>query len=563
MLKLLLPSRIGKLQIYNEYIISIYIDHFNFRAVLLKKNISELIVEKTFQKKFDVSDESINRRLYFDKDKIKDAFSELLKEVPRFDEIRIVLSSDLIIFKELKLPFSDPEKINLLLPFEIKPHIPFDVEDISMDFLITDILEDGQAQLSIAAIRDVDLSKLISGIKESDLTCFNLGVDAFVFYELLKRDNFSLENNSFFLELGEKSLLFGFLEKKSLSKIKAFEFGLSDIVKNICKTTNLEKEVVLKNLEEIGLFEEGSDFSQKAKSEFLNIFKEVVFAIEIFLMDSKVGNGDESCIVFEGEHKIKDFNLFFSHLTGIQSQYFSINNWMSFSKISFKSKEEKDNIIFFKPIAFVSSLEMSDFNLAAKLIANPEKKIISKQVAISLLLIFCSMFYLLVAGFSEINKLSILSAKTEAMVINQLKKILPPDPKNNKKTTTKKLLANTIEYLETRKSIQLQNGYSLPDFLAELFEVTRIIDRTRFGVIINNLSIKQDKEFHYKINLQGMFDQSKSSTEADNFMAFLRVLKLSRRLSLQEDVKYDGDEKDVTKNFSAILSGLENNENNG
>jgi hypothetical protein len=169
----------------------------------------------------------------------------------------------------------------------------------------------------------------------------------------------------------------------------------------------------------------------------------------------------------------------------------------------------------------------------------------------------------LASGFSEINKLSLLSVKTETMVINELKKILPADPKNNKKITTKKLLASTIEYLETRKSIQLLSGYSMPDFLAELFEVTRIIDRTRFGVIINNLSIKQDKEFNYKINLQGVFDQSKSSTESDNFMAFLRVLKLSRRLSLQEDVKYDGDEKEPTKNFSAILSGLEHNENNG
>jgi hypothetical protein len=247
----------------------------------------------------------------------------------------------------------------------------------------------------------------------------------------------------------------------------------------------------------------------------------------------------------------------------MQSQYFSVSNWINIAKIHFNSKLEEENTTFFKPIAFVSVLEMSNFNIASKLLANPEKKIISKQVSISLCLIFFSICYLLASGFSEINKLSLLSVKTETMVINELKKILPADPKNNKKITTKKLLASTIEYLETRKSIQLLSGYSMPDFLAELFEVTRIIDRTRFGVIINNLSIKQDKEFNYKINLQGVFDQSKSSTESDNFMAFLRVLKLSRRLSLQEDVKYDGDEKEPTKNFSAILSGLEHNENNG
>jgi hypothetical protein len=563
MLKSLLPARIGKLQIYNEYILSIYIDHFHFNAVLLKKNSSSLIVEKTFKHSFDAPDEAINRRLYFDKEKIKEAFLKLLKHVPKFDEIRIVLSSDLTIFKQLTLPFSDPEKISLLLPFEIKPHIAFDVEDLSMDFLITDILKDGQAELSIAAIRDVDLSKLISAIKESGLTCYNLGVDAFVLYELLKKDHFDLENISCFLEFGEKSLLFGFLEKKSLSKVKVFEFGLFDVVKNICKITNLEKEEVLKKLSEIGLLEESSDFSQKAKAEFLNIFKEVVFALEVFIVDSKIGNGVGSCIIFEGEFKIKDFNLFCFELTGMQSQYFSVSNWINIAKIHFNSKLEEENTTFFKPIAFVSVLEMSNFNIASKLLANPEKKIISKQVSISLCLIFFSICYLLASGFSEINKLSLLSVKTETMVINELKKILPADPKNNKKITTKKLLASTIEYLETRKSIQLLSGYSMPDFLAELFEVTRIIDRTRFGVIINNLSIKQDKEFNYKINLQGVFDQSKSSTESDNFMAFLRVLKLSRRLSLQEDVKYDGDEKEPTKNFSAILSGLEHNENNG
>jgi len=38
--------------------------------------------------------------------------------------------------RNLQVPFSNPKKIRMVLPFEIEPHLPFQAEDLAIDFSI-------------------------------------------------------------------------------------------------------------------------------------------------------------------------------------------------------------------------------------------------------------------------------------------------------------------------------------------------------------------------------------------------------------------------------------------
>jgi len=566
MLKWLLPAKVGKFRLYSELFLVVYLDNFQINAVLIKIGKNAFKVEKFFQKFFESIDATLNRRLYFDKEKLREVFEELFKEIPVFDQMHLLVSAELIIFKQITMPFSDPEKISKLLPFEIESYIAVNSGEVSLDFLPIESLPDGQTKVIAAAIRDADLSKLVPFFKSFNTQVYKIGVDAFVLYELLKQipSNCEPDKLTCFLELGEKSLMFGFVENLSLQNVRVFEFGIFDVVKSIAKRLGLTSEEVFKKLSEIGVMSLSDNFSKTAKEELLIFFKEVIFVLDVYVMGSSFGNKLGKLVIFDKVLCIKNFDEFCAEALQMPTQYFATNNWLELSKIKFHRSISIDQMpIVLKLLGFLSLKSLDDFSLSSKLFPHPDRNIVSKQIFFSMGLAFFTMLYLLFSGFSQTSYLSSLALKKEAEVVSKLQKILPAEGKNQKKVTLKKLLASVTEYLAKRKTVQSQSGYGVPDFLANLFEVTRLIDRTRFGVTINNLTIKQDSDFSFKMSLQGNFDQSKSVSEVDNFTSFLRVLKLSRRLSLLEDVKYDGDEKAASINFSLVLGGLDSNENNG
>ncbi len=48
----------------------------------------------------------------------------------------IVVPSELVLYKELKFPFKDAEKIRAVLRYEVEPLLSFPIDDAIMDFIV-------------------------------------------------------------------------------------------------------------------------------------------------------------------------------------------------------------------------------------------------------------------------------------------------------------------------------------------------------------------------------------------------------------------------------------------
>lgn len=563
----LLPAQIGSLRIYSEVILVISFDFNAIKVAVVSIRSGGFFIQRLYQYSFD-QEVASGKKMVFDKDWIKQAIEEIFKTTPVFDELRILIPVAMVLSKELSLPFRDPSKIKKVLAFEMEPYIIFDPEEVSLDFLETEKFADGKVHIIVAVLRDQDCAKLVSTLKSFDKSCSSLGVDAFVEYELIRSLPEYAQNLSMllFLELGSQSITLGFVEKMALKSIRTFEIGLLDFLKNVQKESNKDATDILQYLANVGIkINSSDDFDILLKQYFLALFKEIVFSLEAFLLNVSAVGKVEKLILFEGFIKIKNIEEVINLAMQVEVQKFPTAHFLAQLKTSVAKQVDQDKIdSFIKLIGYVVLPGFSNFDLGYKIFPYPDKKLLTKQLSLAALLVVFIFGYFFYFSFAQLNTLEEIAVQKEAEVIKHLKELQPDQSSTKKRIVLKTLMSEVVAHIEKKVLVQNESSYKVPDMLVMMLELTRLLDRTRFGIIIKNLSIKPDKEngFKYVILLQAVFDQTKSSSEVDNFASFTRVLDLSRRLVLLEPVKQEEDAGSKSSFGFSLRLGLGNYENN-
>lgn len=85
------------------------------------------------------------------------------------DNVSIVVASDHAAFRHLTLPFSDKQKIEQVLKFEIESELPhFDIDDVIVDYQVMD-QDDSAAELLVTAVPKDDVQRAISACEKAGI----------------------------------------------------------------------------------------------------------------------------------------------------------------------------------------------------------------------------------------------------------------------------------------------------------------------------------------------------------------------------------------------------------
>lgn len=566
MLKWLFPAKIGSFRFYESRLLIIQLDIGVSKAALVKVDKNKIIVENILSKTWEIKNILFAKKHFIEKDFLVSFLKDVFSSFSKFDELWIIVPSHLAVFREISVPFTEREKINKILPFEMEPHLAFKPNEVSIDYLLTSIDLPSTANLMTCMIRDVDFIKLTEIIHEQNYSCNKLVVDFVLIYEILKSSpQYYLSNSKLlFFDIKEYSLTFGFLQNQKLTNLRVFDFGTFDIFETLKKELKLSvEEIVALIKDEVFSSDDQKSLQDKkniAKKILTNIFREVFFSVEAFLLNSEHGNDLEKLLIFDStDGKAWQLKDFLSEHFSINIEIFDVPSWFQSSNVDLKKNSQKEAVDFVKLIALASSDELQHFNLGKKLFADADRSIFKKQFILASTLIIGTILFIFVNGFIKISSLNKMLLQKETVLLSELKNILPKENTVSKKTNLKKMLQNAVDLLEKKETIQKSSNYQIPDFLAVYLDLTRLFDRTRFGVVLNNISIKQDVDFGYKINIDGVFNKSKSSLETEDYTTFLRVINLSRRFYVIK-VSPEADDSSNEINFSITL-GLTKNEN--
>lgn len=566
MLKIILPSTIGKWRLYEERVLVIQIDIGLIRAIIIKISSQHFFTEKFFEKKLEYQENSNTKRNLLEKDFLADFLDEILKMTKSIDEVFVIFPANFTAFRELKLPFAEHEKINKVLLFELEPYLAFPVKDISVDFLITKQVEGHPEQTSVLAtiIRDADFAKLTYALKQVNLSCNKLIPDVLVIYEILKLmpEYYLSKENIVFIDLREHSCTVGFLLEQRICGIRVFNLGTEEITKNTIKATNMSQEnfdLFLQNKKDF--FETKDKNEEDAFNSLKENFNEMFLYLESFLLSHTVSGSIDKLILFNTKTSLETFLIkFLEKLCNTKVEQIDINTFLQNAKIFVPEGKLTTSSSFIKLMTPIAANDLKIFNLGNKIFSDADRSILSKQIIICCLMMTIIFLFIASSGFIKINNLSSILTKKEELLAQKLKTLLPKESSNSKKIVIKKMMQDSIKFLEQKRSAQNLSGYDYPNFLVTFLELTRLFDRTRFGVTISSLDFKKDSDNEFKLTIQGIFDKSKSISDVDNFAAFLRVLNISRYFVLLQSPENSDVDSETQINFSIIL-GIRKNEN--
>jgi Tfp pilus assembly PilM family ATPase len=136
-----IPEKIGDRYLFSKRIIGFDIGKTHINATQLYLNGTHVTLEKFIEIPLELGTVTNYP------ERVGNAIKLVMLQVDRYDEIRTSLSSSLVVFKEIKLPFVGHDKIALVIDFEIEPLLPFAINDALVDFIITKELDEEKSSL--------------------------------------------------------------------------------------------------------------------------------------------------------------------------------------------------------------------------------------------------------------------------------------------------------------------------------------------------------------------------------------------------------------------------------
>ena len=519
-----LPEKIGTKRILSKKVISFSIEDNVVKAALVYVKRSKTIIENLFEKPIESSNKND-----FSQNASK-AIKSILDQVKKYDQVKISIPSSMTTFKELSMPFTNKDKIKMILDYEIEPMLPFPIEDAISDFIITKQIKHKKtmtAQILACIVRKQDLQDILNLYYDAGIKPNNISVDLFSIYSVYQQipEYNKLTNLTVFLDLGFSSTQIALLDDGQLRITRFIPNGIEKIIKNISKELNQSIENIQNTVftQELRTLQQ-NDFDKSLQKQLIDLFNEIQFTLNSFSSKLNLKIGISKIFLMGKASQIKGLQRFASNLLQIPCENFKTDK--IFTNNTFKNKVKKAITNWTNYIVPLGTSAPSgsqiDFNLQRKEFAIPNMTLLKKQIGTTII-IGCLIFgTILFNGYRQINKLLITSKNLENIQITRLKSILPKNSPTLKKTNFKTVLKETEKFVNEKTEIWAPLARQKVKPLEILQELTRIIDKRRFDVTIEQISIEDIENDSIKIEVDGFF---KSKTGTKHFEAFRELEK--------------------------------------
>ncbi|MCK4650771.1 pilus assembly protein PilM [Candidatus Babeliales bacterium] len=552
-----LPEKIGNFRIYSQKILGIYVLEKSVTCAQVHVKRNKNIIEKLIEEKIEEG----TPETYIER--TAQTIQKILSKVDKYDLIRVCIPASLIVFKELEVPFKDTSKIRMILDYEIESMLPFPIEEAVVDFIITKQSgKNGPTKILAAAIRNSDLENILKIYHEAKIEPNHISIDLFAIYSLYQQipEYKNIKNVSVIIDLGSNTTHIAFLQDGALRLTRIIPRGIQNIAQKISNDVNIHIEDIKKNILDNGLQTKKDKVYEK---HFISFFHDIQFTLNSFLLKLNISKGINK-ILFTGKYSyLKDLSKFCNNLFQISCEVFSCEKL--FENQYFKNKVKTIQFANWSPYLFalgtaLPSSEQYYFDLRKKIFLYPYQKLIKKQLITSLIIIFIMFTTIVTGGYLQTKKLSNKIKKIEEKEIKKLKKVFPKEFRFRKKITLPWLIKEVENLIKERLEIWAPFEIKPLDtnMLVILQELTNIIDKRQFDVMVETVSIVEKKEIP-KIEVVGFF---RSKTGSDHYTYFAELeKKFNESKILKPWDEKDGIEPSLVEDkgirFTAILKLVE------
>lgn len=482
-----LPEKINNYYLFSQRIAGIVINATHIHVTQLLAKGHTFFIEKSIQETIETDSNATNS------ERIIATLKKIKEQLDTCDEIRTVLPSNMVIFKELKLPFYEYENIKMVINFEIEPLLPFATKDAVIDFIITkQIPEEQSSEILVAAVQKKYIAEHLELFKQAGIEPTTITVDLFSLFGLYQQiSSYQQQTGStFLLGIDLHTTHIGFIYNNQLRSIRTINKGISGVIKAATEELGLTPRNVMDHLMRFGFTSTDkpsiTDALKKAMASFLN---EVQFTINSFTAQTVQTEAVNPILLFGDGALIKDFPRFIQETILVPATLFSVQELIDSKKVVVSSSVRNIQLDALSFSAALPSTITSEFNLLKDEFRPATTPVFIKQLTAVGVLTLVSLGSLIAFSVLDTRKIQREATDSEQEAIELLRERFPQKIESDESNLENAIdIASDALQNEERTWLTF-SGQSRTSFLKYWLELTNRIDKEALGFVIESLSI--------------------------------------------------------------------------
>jgi type IV pilus assembly protein PilM len=531
--EIFLPERIGSKRLLSQHIAGIALQEDSVQLAIVYSKRSGSVVENLVLQNIEQGPEDTYPV------RAAQALKHFLPQIKHVDQIRASIPASIVTFKELQMPFTDSEKIRMVIDYEIESMLPFSPSEAVIDFITTKKIPDqGASQVFVAAVRNQDLESFLDIYKQAGIEPSHITIDLFAAYGLYQQiqDYSSITQGSTLINIDETSTQIAFLQNSELRLTRSIPRGFTSLVKNISEETKIPEEEVIQKFISQGIKIGNDDPFNKAVSKHLiNFLNDIQFTLNSFSLKLNFYEGVNR-LLFSGKFiNIKNFIEFCTNTLQIPCEIFDCKKLFVKSRIKTKIKDIRvvwSNFI----IALGTALppeQQSDFDLRRKNFVLPNITLITKQLVTAVIVILFMLITIGINGYVQIAKLKSNFNAAQRHGIERIKSIFPKE-KLVKSQSLSAVVQSAEQILKDNQKLYAPFLKEKMNALDIIFELTDILDKSIYNVSLLDATLEDKEAEEIRITVEGNF-KAKGDAQYNEWTPLEQKIKESQFFQCVEE----------------------------
>lgn len=528
-----IPEKLGSYYLLSKRIIGFDLSKTHVYASQIYLSGNSILLEKFYQEPID-PDAS---RPYVIR--VGEAIERVVDKAPFCHAINTSLSSSVVIFKELQLPFVDAEKISMVLPYEIEPYLPFSLSNAIVDFIITKTNpEEKTSDILVAAVQKHYVQEHLKYFQKAELNPTKISIDLFDLYGLYNQiPSYGKQQETVALiDIEFQVTRIAFILQGQLKLIRTLAKGIAQSTKNVALSLGIPNGQALETIIRFGLEKhDDQKYTNVVKESMMAFFKEIQFTLQSFITQTKTNQAIDRILLLGRGADIPGIDSFASETLQIPCTYFDGNELLKIPTIRMKKigRIPRTNIMslstaFPSPVTERLTMRKEEF-------AIPTATTFNKQFFTAVTL-FAFIFAALIGhAYWQKRSLSRQARSMEQEVIRTLHDLELTD-NNNFQEAIEEAEQKVSDDEELWFAFSRQRRFS---FLKALQDLSIAIDRKGIGLNLKKLFITTN-DITFEGQVDG-FDELKvlerelQESKLFRYVPTLQALKVSEKLLLKKN----------------------------
>lgn len=485
--ELFLPQFIAGRYVLSQRIVGIDIARTYVSVSQIYLHNTTITIEKCINEPLEIG----NNTNY--EERVINTLKNIKSQLDHYDVLRTTIASSNAIIKELTLPFTQIEKIKMVLEYEVEPLLPFSANDAIIDGIVTKIIpEENKSLVLVAAIPKEVIAQHLQLLHAADLDPDVISIDFFDIYELYRMiPRYMQENKSHVLiDIESHNTRIGYVYNGALRIIRTLPKGIINQVKTTSDSLGMQPNAIMEQMMRHGFNHDDASFTKALTETFDAFWQDISFTLSSFTAQSNTTI--DSIILFGTGSEINGLPEFITEKTGIACEKIQINEIIQQKNITLKQNGVIPQNCILSLATALSPENIAPFNLRKKEFTSKKTPLFIKQL-ITTGILSCTIIFGLI-GYT-IYQISALKSEVNASRTELSEKLIKQfNLRDDEADEDLETLIDTAKRKVTEKEriVFAFSGGHRVSFLQYLLELTTLIDKDAIDFKLNRLQIAQN-----------------------------------------------------------------------